>query len=94
MHKHDRARDLIDDELGERVAALSRAVGLPARQLLREAVEEFAATRRKRKGSKGRTALGNRLRAIRSRILRSGEPLLDAAGLDAEILGGRGEREG
>jgi hypothetical protein len=36
--------------------------------------------------------LGERLRAIRARIVASGEPLLDEAALEAEIADRRGER--
>jgi hypothetical protein len=93
MHKRNHRRDFINDELGERLEELSRAVGLTPRELIREAVEEFAASRKERNGSKDRTELGRRLRAIRARIVKSGEPLLDAAGLDAEIAERRGERE-
>lgn len=38
------------------------------------------------------SSLGERLRAIRARIVAQGEPLLDEAALEAEIAGRRGEQ--
>jgi hypothetical protein len=46
----------------------------------------------KAKNPSARTELGRRLREIRRRIVASGQPLLDADGLDREVRDRRGER--
>lgn len=93
MQRRDGTQELVNDELNRRVQELSREVGISPRELVREAVEEFAASHKPTNGTKARTELGRRLRAIRARIVRGGEPLLDAAGLDREVSERRGERE-
>lgn len=91
---HERMQDLVDEELSRRVEELSREVGMNPRELVREAVEEFAALRKPRQARASTSALGQRLRAIRAKIVRSGIPLVDIEDVDRELADSRRERNG
>lgn len=92
MDKNSKRRDFIDDALHRRVEEVSHDVGISPRELVREAVEAFAASRIPRRATGNETALGKRLRAIRAKIVRSGPPLLNADEIDRELADGRRDR--
>lgn len=92
MDKNGRKPDFVDDAFFRRVEEISRVVGIPAGDVLREALEEFAASRVRPSPNVKETPIGKRLRAIRARIVRSGARLLNASDIDRELAEGRRQR--
>ncbi|WP_437830373.1 hypothetical protein [Sorangium sp. So ce1153] len=85
----------VDDVYEQHVRGLPLADRLRlAERIVAQAAAEAQGSSRAAGASAGAEALGStlgsRLRAIRARIERSGEPLLDEAGLRQELAGRRG----
>ncbi|MGK3985122.1 hypothetical protein WME99_18885 [Sorangium sp. So ce136] len=81
----------VDDVYEQHVRGLPLADRLRlAERIVAQAAAEAQGSSRAAGASAGAEALGSRLRAIRARIERSGEPLLDEAGVRQELAERRG----